>query len=144
MGPSIGPPTKKYSIKDRNIALKIVAESVVKKLRSHYDDVVMREKPGCGNILLDALCGENSDFVRGYSIQKRILLETPVKGKKFFGLLNTSRTHDVEELCYICSPYIQTTDKSQLLVRVNEGPVIEACKEVAKGTNGDFSVKFTF
>lgn len=127
-------------IANRDTALKAVAQSVLERLGKDYQDIEMQEKIG-GNYLIDFLGGDSS-YVKGYSIQERKELPEPVVEKKFWRFIK-KRTHDVRELCYLDASYADST-KSELLVRVNERPVIDACEEIAKRTDGNVSVKYTF
>ena len=129
-------------VANRNTALRAVSQSVLEKLETTYQNLEMQEKMG-GDFLIDCLGGDSS-YVKGYSIQEKTPLQTPEVKKSLFGLLKSTRTHDTRELCYLASPYVDSASQSELLVRVNEKPVIEACEEVAEKTGGNVSVRYTF
>jgi len=129
-------------IANRNTALRAVAQSVLERLGENYHNLEMQEKMG-GDFLIDCLGGDSS-YVKGYSIQEKTPLQTPEIKKSLFGLLKHTRTHDARELCYLASRYVDSASESELLVRVNEKPVIEACEEVAERTGRNVSVRYTF
>ncbi len=125
-------------IANRNTALRAVAQSILEKLRENYQNLEMKEKIGGGDFIF-------RNYLKGYSIQENTPLQTPEVKKSLFGLLKHPRTHDTRELCYLALRYIDSAEKSELLlVRVNEKPVIEACEEIVERTGRNVSVKYTF
>ncbi len=129
-------------IANRNTALRAVAQSVLERLGENYQDLEMQEKRGID--FINGCLGRDPSYVKGYSIQEKTPLQTPKVEKSLFGSLKHISTDNIRELCYLASHYIDSAYGSELLVRVNEKPVIEACEKVAERTSRNVSVKYTF